>query len=540
LKGDRTSRTFFPILLLAKLGYISQYIPILLIYIGISRNLFAFFTTIYLMRRLNPFASPFGFGLTLVLVLWLGFSFWKDRGLAFSPGAVTGKFRTGIQIHGYSSHADFEKQCKLCHEPLRTNLAEKCVLCHTGIQLQAESGQGLHAKIANLDRCQDCHPEHQGRQFDPTQASYLIFDHSITDFNLVWHQVDFDTTPMGCVACHTGEQYSKVQNVVCVDCHSNHDAQFMQAHRQDYGEDCLECHDGLDSMINFDHSATAFSLDGRHTQVKCTDCHKNGQLKGTPQACEQCHQEPTIHQGMFSVECQGCHTSQGWTPALLDGQPFNHATTTGFSLAHHELDYAGLSLSCNVCHTSGDWKLTEQTCISCHSQENQIFMDQHQEQFGTACLDCHDGVDRLSNFDHANFFPLEGRHAEIDCLGCHMDQSGNKLFRGTPIECVQCHAEPEIHAGIFGLQCQYCHGVIAWSPASLREHRFPLNHGLENTALQSECTTCHTGDYVEYTCYGCHDHQSEATAEIHARDGIPVQDLPACASCHPLGLVEEK
>jgi hypothetical protein len=83
------------------------------------------------------------------------------------------------------------------------------------------------------------------------------------------------------------------------------------------------------------------------------------------------------------------------------------------------------------------------------------------------------------------------------------------------------------------LQCQYCHTASAWSPAELRIHTFPLNHGsTENMA----CTICHTLTYVQYTCYDCHEHQPEAIIETHAKAGIAPEQIPDCAACHPGGL----
>jgi hypothetical protein len=155
-------------------------------------------------------------------------------------------------------------------------------------------------------------------------------------------------------------------------------------------------------------------------------------------------------------------------------------------------------------------------------------MAEHIALFGPACLSCHDGVDRMRGFDHQQVFPLDGRHAEIECQACHADQ----IFGGTPARCSECHTEPEIHAGIFGLNCQYCHTAAAWSPAALRAHTFPLDHGDQG---ESDCQTCHGERYSEYTCYGCHNHQPDGIAESHAREGITEEELTRCTECHLRG-----
>ena len=82
------------------------------------------------MNRLNPMGSLFGFILTILLFAGLGLSLWYNRGLAFNPGPVTAINKEGIKLQGFTTHSEFEKQCRLCHEPLKTDLASKCKECH--------------------------------------------------------------------------------------------------------------------------------------------------------------------------------------------------------------------------------------------------------------------------------------------------------------------------------------------------------------------------------------------------------------------------
>jgi hypothetical protein len=159
-------------------------------------------------------------------------------------------------------------------------------------------------------------------------------------------------------------------------------------------------------------------------------------------------------------------------------------------------------------------------------------MASHQEQYGADCISCHDGMDRMSGFSHEAVFPLEGKHAEIPCQDCHV----GRVFAGTSTACVQCHAEPAIHAGFFGLDCQYCHTAQAWTPGLLRMHRFPLDHGEQG---EIACQVCHPSSYVEYTCYGCHEHQPEEIAKKHQEEGIRQDELVNCTQCHPTGKKED-
>ena len=122
--------------------------------------------------------------------------------------------------------------------------------------------------------------------------------------------------------------------------------------------------------------------------------------------------------------------------------------------------------------------------------------------------------------------------SKIACLECHKDG----LYQSVAPRCVQCHAEPAIHLGFFGQECQECHSNTAWSPAFLKVHTFPLDHGERG---QVACQTCHAASYVEYTCYGCHDHQPDQIAREHTEHGVSAAELPNCTKCHPTGLEEE-
>ena len=487
------------------------------------------------MKRLNPVGSLLGFVLTLLLFIGLGFSLWFNQGLAFSPGKVTAKSAEGVVIQGYKSHADFEKRCGACHEPLKSNLATKCLNCHVDIDQQIKSNQGIHSRLGEVNECASCHPEHRGRSFDPTTASFQLFDHSTTGFSLNWHQVNYDATPMECSECHQNNTYTGVNHQACIDCHSGNEKGFAEKHVSDFGSNCLGCHDGQDRMINFDHGKTGYVLEGKHEEIKCTDCHYRESIKDTPNGCVDCHAEPSTHQGVLDQSCDTCHTPKDWLPANLNGQSFEHFATTGFSLTLHQADYLNQSTTCTTCHPNDLNTADTQTCIDCHSQHDATFMSDHLMQFSAECMVCHDGVDRLSNFNHATFFPLEGKHATAQCEDCHI----NKSYRGTPAECWQCHKEPDIHAGVFGLKCQYCHNADAWSPANLREHDFPVNHGLDDPNLQLQCDACHGTNYIDYNCYSCHDHLQDEIAQSHQAIGITEQDLPVCAKCHPAGIIDK-
>src|SRR4030042_2383796 len=197
------------------------------------------------MKRLNPVGSLFGFFLTFVLIIGLGLSLWYDRGLAFSPGPVTAMSKDGVALQGFSSHAEFEKQCSYCHEPIKTDLASKCEECHENVKQQLLIGQGVHSQTGNVNGCDSCHADHRGRDFNPTKSAYQLFNHSTTAFSLNWHLINYDASPMQCNACHKKDDFGDVPNQECLNCHGSQKVNFTQSHTQDFGSDCLSCHDGL-------------------------------------------------------------------------------------------------------------------------------------------------------------------------------------------------------------------------------------------------------------------------------------------------------
>jgi hypothetical protein len=403
--------------------------------------------------------------------------------------------------------------------------------------------------IDNVHDCFYCHSDHHGEAFDPTQAAFAFFDHSKTSFSLAHHQVNYDASPMECKACHPDKDRFTVSQASCAKCHATRDLTFVVQHSQDYGENCTICHDGRDQFVNFDHQTTSFPLTGIHTQILCSGCHsvqKSGGgrpagfgltmslFKGTPRDCAQCHAKDNPHPDMLSDQCGDCHNTGGWFPALYQDTPFDHLAQGGFGLVHHQQTYDGNPLGCNDCHQGKAKDFGSENCINCHSQgvQRAAFMSAHQGKYGQDCTACHDGVDRMHNFDHEKVFALDGKHAEVPCEDCHQD----KVFAGTPKTCVECHREPEIHAGFFGVQCELCHTTQAWVPALLHIHNFPLDHGDQGVL---DCKICHMSRYTEYTCYGCHDHQPDEIAQTHLEKGIGPVELVECTKCHLAGRTEE-
>lgn len=331
------------------------------------------------------------------------------------------------------------------------------------------------------------------------------------------HQPFTESQAESCMHCHTDiadqiEQLKGLHGALngvdsCRNCHSDHN-----------GSDFDMVKDALDK---FDHNQTEFPLDGEHLSVDCQDCHKANEFQ-ISSTCSDCHSEPEVHAGLFLMDCSECHYTQNWDTVMYEGNVFNH-DALGFQLIKHGSDYQGNAITCMDCHQSNSVDVDQISCKNCHEQHDVNFMQSHFDSFGMNCTACHDGVDRMENFDHNNIFVLDGAHLQIECASCHI----NQVFVGTPNECSACHAEPEIHMGSFGLNCAACHATDAWQPATLKEHIFPLDHGEEG---EIACETCHTTTYVEYTCESCHDSRDPEFNEEH--DEVDQSNLMNCVECH--------
>ncbi len=473
--------------------------------------------------------------LVLGLVGWLVFI----GGTVFSPGPVTARAAADKpDIKGFKNHAEFENQCNLCHQPLQNDQATLCLDCHKNVDTEIQKNQGLHAKIADVRKCFNCHPDHKGRDFSPLQAGAARFDHTQTKFSLVRHQVNYNAAPLECVDCHQGMQKDIfiAEDTSCINCHAEKDKSFMTAHVDNYGTNCLFCHDGSDHFADFEHAKSKFPLTGTHATIACEKCHLDNnhqpRFQNISKDCTSCHTEPTIHQGNFKGQsCDSCHNTTSWKPAKIDGKDFEHFTQTGFTLAKHSKNYDQTDMTCVNCHGSDIHNKTAAKCLECHQSASPDFMAKHVNQFGNNCSGCHDGVDRYKNFNHAQFFILDGAHIGVDCTKCHGADVSTAVYKGLGSACITCHQEPDIHKGFFGLACQNCHTTSAWRPAMLKLHDFPLDHG----GVDLQCKTCHPDSYTTYTCYTCHDHIQAEIEASHVKANIAKDQLVYCFKCHPTG-----
>lgn len=185
--------------------------------------------------------------------------------------------------------------CESCHQTGTQNvkLETSCIACHES---------------------DDVHKGQEGRQCDSCHNStgwreQVQFNHDLTSFPLLgMHAV------ANCESCHESKAFQQT-NTQCVDCHQDDDA-----HEQGLGSQCVDCHNPNSWRLwVFDHNQqTDFQLDGSHTDLSCTSCHKkpiksqtNSKIKIST-ACSSCHLNDDVHNKKFGRACERCHVTESF------------------------------------------------------------------------------------------------------------------------------------------------------------------------------------------------------------------------------------
>jgi hypothetical protein len=233
-----------------------------------------------------------------------------------------------------------------------------CIDCHP----DAHKGQFQNAPWKN--GCQLCHGTDAFRP-----STFRLANHQATRYPLAGAH---EAVPCG--DCHkAGAQGTALYRFTATDCTVCH----QDPHGLKPGADCASCH-GVQQwrlVRRFDHSRTAFPLEGAHMAVVCAACHKPRRIQAdrrvpfasTPRVCDACHDDP--HGGQFITVarqsgCDLCHSSARWKPAQ-----FNHDSSYPLTGAHR-------GVACRQCHliaASADgrplarYRGTPRKCSACHT-----------------------------------------------------------------------------------------------------------------------------------------------------------------------------
>jgi len=448
------------------------------------------------MRNTNRLGCLSGTGIIAAIITSLviaGYVYAKG-GLMYNPGPLNAQ--SGDMLGGVTSHAEIGGDCKACHTaPWESaRMEDRCVDCHGGIAVQMQDVATMHGSMLTDQpdlRCRFCHPEHRGADAKLTELGNLSFPHEVVKFSLSGHQFKVTRETFACSDCH-GDDISKFDLQTCDTCHRQMDLGFITAHTLSYGSACLDCHDGVDSLVsNFDHNKFQFKIAGKHDGLDCAKCHADARniadFKTEMQDCYSCHRNDDQHDGRFGLDCSICHSVNGWQPAKFD-----------HNLSAFKLEGAHAEVRCEECHVNNVYKGTPTDCYSCHQQD-----DEHNGRFGTDCAICHIPAswDNIT-FDHNATFPLTGAHVNVACEQCHV----NNQFLGLSTTCASCHGDPVFHSGMFGLDCAACHTTNNWfapyngpHPGIADEGGRGVNHG------GASCRDCHTQTLHTATCTACHD-----------------------------------
>ena len=411
--------------------------------------------------------------------------------------------------------------CAACHttglfDPISTD----CFSCHQNDYNSATNPSHLNSGFST--NCIECHTT------DPDWKPAEFRTHDALFFTIYsgQHNGEWDN----CIDCHTQpENYSVFS---CIDCHEHNKTDMDDEHQgnNDYVYNsiaCLACHPTGDDPVAFNHSSTDFPLKGAHIGSDCINCHSEG-FSGTINDCSHCHQNdyneaqnPNHINAGIAVECESCHTEEGWSPSLFD-----HTATTGF-----ELTFGHSGKQCSECHL-GTTTEASSDCISCH-QTNYNEAENHLTQnYPTDCLQCHTTNSWEENsFDHnATNFPLTGSHIATECAACHTDG-----YTGTSTLCSACHTDnytsaqnPSHTAAGISTECETCHETTAWIP-SIFDHSVTTGFELTNGHSGKQCVDCHLGTTTAASsdCISCHQ-TNYNEAENHLAQNYPFD----CLQCH--------
>jgi hypothetical protein len=268
-----------------------------------------------------------------------------------------------------------------------------------------------------------------------------------------------------------------------------------------------------------------------HADVEstCAECHAPFSRGEQNTLCLECHEEVAADlaaRGGFhgkepsvaGLECAACHTEhEGRDEDILglDPDTFDHELSNFPLVGKHS------EVMCVDCHVAehASYHAAETECSACHQDD-----DVHRGNLGAACADCHaETAWADTHFDHlvTTDYALTGRHAEITCVSCHVEE----VYEGTQDTCIACHAADDSHEGTNGSECQDCHTTRNWQETSF-DHFVRTGFALAGAHGGLMCESCHEGNKAEQQlqteCVACH-REDDAHAGVNG---------DVCSACH--------
>lgn len=354
-----------------------------------------------------------------------------------------------------------------------------------------------------------------------------------------------------CTRCH--KLVGGITNENCLQCHKEVRASLskrLSYHFRFQSQKCWQCHSDHKgkryNLLNFNRNQfshdkeTAYTLEGKHREVKCEKCHppkKGPDYLGTSSQCQGCH--PDKHKRKYSpLNCSICHRIEGWEPerGFWEKDGFDHSRFKFTLEGKHQI------ADCKSCHlVKGKmvYQKVSSDCSSCHSNP-------HKPRINNPCQLCHNPLKwepkaefwQSIRFDHSRLrYPLEGKHLEVTCAKCHLQ---NK-WQGMPYNrCNSCHQDK--HKNQFGKRdCQDCHHLRSWKPSTYDQKRHnQARYVLDRPHASLECQKCHQRDQytpLPLSCAGCHSESARFYRGVYGAGFIsprpdPMSNSVACSDCH--------
>lgn len=401
---------------------------------------------------------------------------------------------------------------------------------------------------------------------------------------------------VSCERCHG--QFWQSMASACIECHDPIGAQLERGvgfHGTRAGRDmrdCRSCHAehrggevalvgplafalaGVKDREQFEHSFTAYALEGAHERLECARCHRHAddrelapgtqRFLGLSQRCSSCHEDP--HGGRMACACGDCHGQSGTFEQLTS---FEHDGEFPLEGGHAEL-------ACERCHAKGSPYEVEaeagrgplpgkRACASCHSTPHRpgfvcAVADSLGLEVGASCAHCHPlaacafddrSAANAAAWHAASGFDLAGAHTHVECASCHAAGAAVRGYeqrfpgRGRD-DCVACHSDPhgaQFAAAGLASECAPCHGEEHFTPSTFDARRhaataLPLSGAHERL----ECSACHPieGEAprrwrgVSARCDACHrdPHDGAFATRLARGPAARVEAASDCDACH--------
>ena len=233
-----------------------------------------------------------------------------------------------------------------------------------------------------------------------------------------------------------------------------------QAHINDYGVVCADCHARADS------SRTAMD-NILPREADCATCHLE---VSDSEQCEKCHKAGADRISFEAPE------------RVID--------------FHHQYHIEVLKLDCESCHTGmnqtdyasrQNWPVMDD-CLTCHQDRDAPF----------DCATCHPQVEVIRPQTHGQDWVYEHkqhvRSPDMPCSKCHEDSWCEDCHSGALLST----ADALSGRGVEGVPSS--RGKIAQTVQRQHDLSYRFTHPLDSVGKERQCQTCHEPEY----CIDCH------------------------------------